>query len=312
MLWGEKPPVKWRSKQIKISGMSSLLRAQENSVMQGDLAWAPCSPKMQGTPWGCESCSPNQKISFVSISLADLTMNFSTSGQGKHVLGHALLSCWITGYCLWLEGCVTTRKVFWHGWSILVKGLLSVAGMTDWQRSGLTEVNSILLLIPQDRCGWLRNQGSRFPKDLPCLLIGRRKASCLCCKLGMVQVKLWGNLRSKPCVMVWCSLHALCQEWSVSHTALRKVPGPCEIQRPKKHYLLLAEDQTARTYGKAQLLWRQRVCQAAGFVRDNQPRRLHLICGLFKKYSLTVFRVLSHSDHGLSEALSLLFLPHDK
>ena len=33
----------------------------------------------------------------------------------------------------------------------------------------------------------------------------------------------------------------------MSHTALRKAPAPCEIERPKKHHLLLAEDQTART-----------------------------------------------------------------
>lgn len=118
----------------------------------------------------------------------------------------------------------------------------------------------------------------------PASLLKRRKASAFCCKMGVIQVKLWGKVRPKPHMMVLCALCALHQVWSLSHTTVRKVPSPGEIERPKKYHLLLAEDQTVRTYGKVAQL-QQRVCHAAGFLHCNQPRRLHLTCGLFKKYS---------------------------
>lgn len=195
---------------------------------------------MQGTLWGYESCSPNQKISFVSIRLADLTMNFS-AGQGKHMLGYALLSCWITGYCLWLEDCVTTRKVFWHGWSTLVE-----RSRHDGQAEIWLNWSKLHFAPHPTRQVWLvKKSRLRFLQGPALPPYREEKISCLCRKLGMVQVKLWDKARSKPHVMVWC---ALCQEWPVSHTALRKAPGPCEIQTPMKHHLLLVEDQTVRTW----------------------------------------------------------------
>lgn len=132
----------------------------------------------------------------------------------------------------------------------MLKGLLSVAGMAGWQRSGLIGATSVLLPNPHDRHGWLRNQGSCCPKYLPCLLTEEKKSSCLCCKMGAIQVKLCGKVRPKPQVMVSCSLHALCQVWSLSQATLRKVPSQREIERPKKYHLLLAANQTVRTYSK--------------------------------------------------------------
>lgn len=119
--------------------MSSLLRAQENSIKPGDLAWAPCSPKTQGTPQGCESCSPNQKFSFAFVNLADLTMNFPTSGQGEHVLGHALVSRCIMGTACGWRTVWQQEKCSGMAGAPLLKGLLSAAGMTDWQRLALTK-----------------------------------------------------------------------------------------------------------------------------------------------------------------------------
>lgn len=129
------------------------------------------------------SSSLEQKISFVSVSLAALPMNISSSGQES--------MCWVMHSChagsqgsacgwrtLWLEQCSPMVG------APLLKGLLSVAGMTSWQRSGLIGATSFLLPIPHDRRGWLRNQGSCCPKYLPCPLIEEKKNSCLCCKIG--------------------------------------------------------------------------------------------------------------------------------
>lgn len=193
----------------------------------------------------------------------------------------------------------------------MFKGPSSVAGMTGWQRSGLSGATSFLLSIPHDRWGWLRNQGSCYPKYLPCLLTEEEQSSCLCYKVGAIQVKLQGKVRPKPHVMVSRSLNTLCQVWSLSQTTLRKVSSPCKIERPKKCHLLLAERQTVRTQSQVAEL-QQSVCRAAGLLHRNQPRRLHLTCGLFKKYSLTVLRVLSHSDRESNKPVSLLFLPHGK
>ena len=256
------------------------------------------------------SSSPEQNISFVFVSLAALPMNIPSSGQESTCCimhsCHAGLQGSACGWGLWQQDQCSAMVG-----APLLKGLLSVAGMTGWQRSDLIGATSFLLPIPHYRCGWLRNQGWCCPKYLPCHLTEEKKSSCLCCKMGAMQVKLWGKVRPKPHVMISCSLHAPCQVWSPSQTTLRKVPSPHEIEGPKKYHLLLAEDQTVRTYGKATQL-RQRICCAAGFLHCNQPRRLHLTCGLFKEYNLTVFCVLSHSDHELNKPVSLLFLPHGK
>lgn len=148
------------------------------------------------------SSSPEQKISFVCVSLAALPTNISSSGQES--------MCWVTHPChARSQDRMTTRTVPCYGWSTLVKTSPVIIRLAEiW----LKWSNLLFALIPHDRCGWLRNQGSCCPKYLPCLFTEDKKSSCLCCKMGAIQVKLWGKVRPKPPMMVSCSLHALC--WS--------------------------------------------------------------------------------------------------
>lgn len=181
LFWWEKPPAKWRNKQIKISGASSLLRAQKSFAKEGNLPRT--APKWRGLHQ-CASSSPKQKMSFASVSLAALPTNMSSSGQES--------TCWVTHSCHGgsqggVCGCKTAcqqEQCFAMVGAPLLKVLMSLAGMTSWQKSGLSGGTSFLLPIPHNRCCCSRNQGSCCPKYLPCLPMEDRKTSCLLLQNG--------------------------------------------------------------------------------------------------------------------------------
>lgn len=148
MFWGEKQPVKWRSKQMKIFGTSP-----QHSARQGNLAPAPLSPETQGTPSERELQSWAKKNSFVSASLAGLPMDILSFRQENMCC--VMYSChagWWDSACVWKTGGKQAQCSPGVG-SPFVKGLLLVARMTGWQKSGLSGASFFLIPNPtQEVC----------------------------------------------------------------------------------------------------------------------------------------------------------------